>query len=93
VVTATTTRTTQILCTGSKAKNIIPNFPHKGVLVIDNASYHNVAITRDPTAATLKKDMWWLVERNIPHNSNLTKPELYEIIKRHKNKNLQYVGQ
>jgi hypothetical protein len=93
-VTTTTTRTTQILCTGSKAKYIIPNFPHKGVLVIDNASYHNVAITRDPTAATLKRDMIkWLVERNIPHNSNLTQPELYEIIKRRKNKNLQCVGQ
>lgn len=71
---------------------LIPNLPPRAVLVVDNASYHNVAVARDPTSATKKTDMIsWLVQRNIPHDPKLTKPELYEIIKRFKNRQLQYV--
>lgn len=64
---------------------LLPNLPPKSVLVIDNASYHNVSLDKQITSASLKKDMiTWLVERNIPHNASQTKPELYEIIKVHK---------
>ena len=71
---------------------LVPNLPPQSVLVIDNASYHNVAINRDPTTATLKKDMIsWLVERNISHNATQTKPQLYHIIKQFKTKTPQYI--
>ena len=71
---------------------LLPNLPLKSVLVIDNASYHNVVVNKDPTTVTRKQEMIsWLVQRNIYHNPNSTKPELYEIIKQHKNQNPQYV--
>lgn len=64
---------------------LLPNLPPRSVLVVDNASYHNVRIEKDPTSNTRKNDMIkWLVERNIAHDSAITKPELYEIIKAHK---------
>lgn len=70
---------------------LLPNLPPKSVLIIDNASYHNVTVHKDPTSATRKKDMiTWLVQRNIPHADRLTKPELYKIIKENKTRNHQY---
>jgi hypothetical protein len=51
--------------------------PPQAVLVIDNASYHNVKINKDPTRATKKSDIIsWLVRRNITHDPRKTKPEL-----------------
>lgn len=67
---------------------LIPNLPKNAVIVMDNASYHNVKAERDPTTATLKKDMChWLRTKNILFDEKMTKPELYEIIKLHKSKN------
>lgn len=41
---------------------LIPNLPDRAVLVFDNALYHNVAVSKDPTSATQKKDkITWLV--------------------------------
>jgi hypothetical protein len=65
---------------------LIPNLPPHSVLVLDNASsYHNTIAITEPTTATRKADMIsWLEVRNIGHDANLTKPELYSIIKQHK---------
>jgi hypothetical protein len=65
---------------------LIPNLPPHSVLVVDNASsYHNTIAITEPTTATRKADMIsWLEVRNIGHDANLTKPELYSIIKQHK---------
>lgn len=66
---------------------LIPNLPERSVLVVDN-----VTSEKNPTTAMSKKSMIdWLTERNINFNEKITKPELYEIIKRHKQKNLPYV--
>lgn len=71
---------------------LLPNLPLNSVLIVDNASYHNVALNKDPTSATRKQDMiTWLVQRNIQHDAKQTKPELYNIIKQNKSKKLQYV--
>ena len=61
--------------------------PGPSCIVLDNASYHNARTeaTMCPTSATLKANMLtWLRERNIAFDNSLTKPELYEIIKRNK---------
>jgi hypothetical protein len=64
---------------------LIPNLPPKSVLVVDNASYHNTKELRDPTMGTKKGDMIkWLQDRNIPVEERLLKPEVYNIVKRHK---------
>lgn len=71
---------------------LIPNLPPKSVLVIDNASYHNVAVNRDPTSNSRKAVMaQWLDARNIPYEAKHTKPELYQIVKEHKTKFPEYV--
>lgn len=67
------------------SSQLIPNLPPRSVLVIDNASYHNVPEEKAPTQSSLKKEMiQWLAERNIQHSDSMTKPELYEIIKANK---------
>jgi hypothetical protein len=64
---------------------LIPNLLPHSVLVVDNASYHNTIAITEPTTATRKADMIsWLEVRNIGYDGNLTKPELYSIIKQHK---------
>lgn len=65
--------------------SLIPNLPERSVLVIDNASYHNVLAVKHPVSTTRKVEMIsWLDARNIPYDKSFTKPELYAIIKRYK---------
>lgn len=64
---------------------LLPNLPEKSVLVVDNASYHNVTVEKNITSASLKADMIrWLQEKHVPHDPKLTKPELYRIIQDNK---------
>jgi hypothetical protein len=56
---------------------LIPNLPPNSVLVIDNASYHNIREMKEPTSTTREADMLlWLEEKQLPTDSKLTKPEL-----------------
>ncbi|KAI4459580.1 hypothetical protein MML48_6g00011920 [Holotrichia oblita] len=72
-------------------KQLVPNLPPRSVLVLDNASYHNVKIEKDPTSGTRKAEMIeWLMARNIYFDSTFTKPELYELIKKNKTETPQY---
>lgn len=66
---------------------LIPNLPPNAVLIVDNASYHNVTVEPNITSANLKSDMIkWLQTRNIPFDDKLTKPQLYQIIQNNKYK-------
>ena len=63
------------------------SLPGVSCIVLDNASYHNARMdsTTSSTSATRKADMLtWLRNRNIEFENIMTKPELYEIIKRNK---------
>lgn len=72
-------------------KQLVPNLPPRSVLVLDNASYHNVKVEKDPTSGTRKAEMIeWLMARNIYFDSTFTKPELYELIKKNKTETPQY---
>ncbi|XP_072400602.1 uncharacterized protein [Diabrotica undecimpunctata] len=70
---------------------LLPNLPSNSVLVIDNASYHNVTLEKCPTSAS-KKDIMkkWLTERNIFFDESETKPELYSKVLIAKPKNPVY---
>lgn len=73
-------------------KQLLPNIPKRAALVIDNASYHNMVINKDPTSMTKKDDMiMWLRQHSIMHDPLSTKPVLYAIIKEHKSKCKQYI--
>uniref|UniRef100_A0A6P7H373 Uncharacterized protein LOC114346429 n=1 Tax=Diabrotica virgifera virgifera TaxID=50390 RepID=A0A6P7H373_DIAVI len=64
---------------------LLPNLPKNSVLVVDNASYHNVTMEKNVTSGSRKDIMVkWLQEKSIPFPVNLTKPELYKIIQVHK---------
>ena len=66
-------------------EKLIPNFESKSVIVVDNASYHNVQLNRHPTSNARKGEMLsWLDERGIRYSLDITKAELYDLIKMHK---------
>ena len=66
-------------------EKLIPNLEPKSVIVIDNASYHNVQLNRHPTSNARKGEMLlWLDKRGIRYSSDMTKAEMYDLIKMHK---------
>jgi len=65
-------------------EKLIPNLESKSVIVVDNASYHNVQLNRHPTSNARKGVMLlWLDKHGIRYSSNVTKVELYDLIKVH----------
>lgn len=70
---------------------LIPNLPPRSVFVIDNAAYHNTIREKAPNSNSRKGEMQqWLSSKNIPYDVRAFKPELYDIIKRHKKDYIQY---
>jgi hypothetical protein len=60
---------------------LIPSLESRSVIVVYNASYHN----RYPTSNARKGEMlFWLDKHGIRYSSDMTKAELYDIIKMHK---------
>lgn len=65
--------------------HLLPNLPNNSVLVIDNASYHNVLSIKHPTSNSRKQEMKvWLRRNNISFTDSMLKDELYSLIKLHK---------
>ena len=68
-------------------KQLVPALPPNSAVVMDNASYHSVAVpgSRPPTSNS-KKDVMvqWLREKNVTLPPKSTKKELYDIILKHK---------
>lgn len=61
---------------------LLPNLPPRSVLVVDNASYHNVPVKKNVTSGSKKQEILeWLEEKGIPFNPTLLKPELYKLVK------------
>lgn len=66
-------------------EHYLPNLPPNSVIVLDNASYHNVQAERVPTMSSRKMDMInWLKARNIPHTEKMYKSELRALILQNK---------
>ena len=66
---------------------LIPALPPKSVVILDNASYHNLRVesTKSPTSATKKADIQkWLSDNKIPYTAAMLKPELLQLVKKHK---------
>ncbi|XP_077293797.1 uncharacterized protein LOC143916528 [Arctopsyche grandis] len=73
-------------------EKLVPNLQPQSVIVIDNASYHNVTSEPMPTSNSRKADMLaWLRKFNIPYPEKCTKPVLYEIIKNNKQNHQEFV--
>jgi hypothetical protein len=53
--------------------------------VVNSASYHSVQLNWHPTSNARKSEMlFWLDKHGIRYSSNMTKSELYNLIKMHK---------
>lgn len=58
-------------------RKLLPNLPPNSVIVLDNASYHNVQFNKKPTMASLKQECRdWLTRNNIPFTDEMTKASL-----------------
>jgi predicted O-methyltransferase YrrM len=61
-------------------EKLIPNLEPNSVVVIDNASYHNVTVEPNPNSDWKRSDMLkWLNERNIFFHCSKSKPDLYDV--------------
>lgn len=63
-------------------KQLIPNLPPNGIVVMDNAPYHSVQINKPPTQATRKQDIRdWLESNGVSTTSEMRKAELITLVK------------
>lgn len=66
-------------------EKIVPNLPPRSIVVMDNAPYHRTQINKTPTMGNTKKDLKdWLKKNNIEFDDSWKKPQLYDLITRHK---------
>jgi hypothetical protein len=66
-------------------EKLIPNLESKSVIVVGNASYHNVQLNMHPNSNARKGEMlFWLDKHGIRYSSDMTKAELYDLIQMHK---------
>lgn len=63
-------------------EKLLPNIPKHSIIIMDNASYHNVlSACSAPTSASKKdKIREWLIKNQIPTPEDCLKPELIEIL-------------
>lgn len=73
-------------------EKLLPNLEPRSVLVVDNASYHNVQVDKAPTSKSKKQEMKnWLSNHNIPYTDDMYVPELYQLIKLYKPRLCRYL--
>lgn len=70
------------------AEQLLPNIPEHSIIIMDNASYHNVAEENSfPKSNSSKEDLRkWLDDKGIPLGQDLLKAELYALCKSHEPK-------
>lgn len=68
-------------------EQLLPNISANSLIIMDNAPYHSKINNKVPTTANRKCDIiGWLSYHNIAHDPSMTKPELLQIAKCHKDK-------
>lgn len=67
------------------SNKLLPNIPPHSIIVMDNASYHNVETNKIPTLNSKKNVLQdWLTTKEIEYSDNLTKVELFQLIKQNR---------
>lgn len=68
-----------------------PNLPEKSVIVMDNASYHNTRSSKIPTSNSCKAEIQnCLTHNSIPFDESSRKIELYDLIKKNKERFIMF---
>ena len=66
---------------------LLPNIPPSSLIIMDNASYHNKIENKIPRKCCTKAYIVsWLQMNNIPHNPDITKAELLDLVTRNSQK-------
>jgi transposase len=66
-------------------EKLIPNLESKSVVVVENETYHNVQLNRHQTNNATKGELLFLLDKHgIRYSSDMTKAELYDLLKMHK---------
>ena len=65
---------------------LLPNIPDNSVVIMDNASYHNVFSDDGVPSLTSKKTelQKWLTSKNIPFDKDHLRPQLIDMINNHR---------
>ncbi|XP_073947401.1 uncharacterized protein [Choristoneura fumiferana] len=72
-------------------ERLIPNMQPNSVFVVDEISYKSTIEEKVPNSKSSKKTMRnWLASKNIRFDSQCFQPELYEMIKKHKDLHIKY---
>ena len=63
-------------------EKLLPNIPERSLIILDNASYHNVlTVTSAPIASSSKQRMIdWLSQNKFPCNPDCLKSELLDVL-------------
>lgn len=73
-------------------EKLLPSLEPRSVLVVDNASYHNVQVDKAPTTKSRKQEIKdWLSKHNIPFTDDMFVPELYQLVKLYKPRLIRYL--
>jgi len=64
------------------SEKLLPNIPERSLIIMDNASYHNVLSEHSDPTGTCKKDKIsaWLKNNGVPIREDCLKAELVEIL-------------
>ncbi len=72
-------------------EQLMPNIPPRSLIIMDNASYHNMQLNKAPSGNSRKGDIIkWLWDNKIPHDASHTRAELYQLVQLHKKDKLRY---
>jgi len=65
-------------------QQLLPNIPDKALIIMDNASYHNVLSEHSAPTAACKKDRIssWLRKQGVPVSDDCLKAELVELLEK-----------
>ncbi|KAM7285640.1 uncharacterized protein ISCGN_032528, partial [Ixodes scapularis] len=65
------------------SSQLLPKIPPRSIIVMDNASYHSVALEKAPTSSTRKADIQaWLTKKGISWSGDMVRAELLELSKK-----------
>lgn len=75
-------------------KQLIPNLPPNGIVVMDNAPYHSVQINKPPTQAARKQEIRdWLESNEVSTTGDMRKAELLQLVKKFSHTKTFYVDE
>lgn len=73
-------------------EELLPNFPEKSVIVMDNSSYHSSPTEPLPERSAKKSIIQaWLTRKNIPWTSEMSKAELHAVLLANREQAKNYV--